>query len=70
MGNRRWGKMFDRCPFCGNSLFLVGPFGGLATNFKCMECSATFNDLGPFGVELIGAPGVLIEAKEEKREPF
>ena len=56
MEYQRWEQMFNNCPFCGNELFLVGGFGGLATNFKCMECSATFNDLGPFGVELISEP--------------
>ena len=56
MENLNWDKMFDCCPFCNNELFLVGPSGGLATNFSCMECGATFNDLGAFGVDLISGP--------------
>ena len=56
MENQLWEKMFSVCPFCGNELFLVGPSGGLATNFSCMKCEAAFNDLGPIGVELLSKP--------------
>jgi len=56
MENQHWDKMFANCPFCCNELFLVGPSGGLATNFKCMKCGAAFNDVGPFGVDLISKP--------------
>lgn len=48
---------FDACPFCDfQDEFLEGPHGGCSVNFKCNICGAKFNDLGPFGVELIGWP--------------
>ena len=56
MEHRRWKQMFNSCPFCSNNLFLVGPSGGLASNFKCLLCGATFNDMGPFGVDLLSEP--------------
>ena len=65
MEYRRWEHMFNNCPFCGNELFLVGPSGGLATNFSCMECEAAFNDLGPCGIDLISGPKILIEVVEK-----
>lgn len=46
----------DGCPFCQSHNFLEGPHGGLSINFKCAECGAAFNDMGPFGVELLNGP--------------
>ena len=60
MEYRHWQYMFNDCPFCNNNLFLAGPEGGLSQNFKCAECGATFNHMGPFGVDLISEPEKLI----------
>jgi len=37
---------------------LLGPVGGLSQNFRCanINCRATFNDVGPFGFELLSGP--------------
>ena len=52
-------KFFDDgCPFCGSKEFLEGPHGGQSINFKCARCGATFNDMGPFGVDLLARPEV------------
>lgn len=49
-----WEKGFVKCPDCGHEKFIKGPSGGRSVNFKCGECGAKFNSLGPFGVERIG----------------
>jgi len=50
-------KFFEvGCPFCKTNYFLEGPHGGLSVNFKCKECGATFNDMGPFGIDLLSKP--------------
>ena len=41
------------CPFCKSNDFLEGPHGGLSINFKCEKCGSTFNDMGPFGIDLL-----------------
>lgn len=48
----------DGCPFCKSKEFLEGPHGGLSINFKCANkvCGATFNDMGPFGIDLLSQP--------------
>jgi len=51
------GKFFkDGCPFCKSKEFLEGPHGGFSVNFKCDGCGATFNDMGPFGIDLLSGP--------------
>jgi len=60
MENQHWDKMFESCPFCGNKGFLAGPRGGRAQNFKCSDCGAAFNNMGPFGVDLLSEPGINI----------
>ena len=67
MSDRHWAKMFDRCPFCGNAYFLAGPRGGMSQNFKCSDCGATFNHVGPFGVDLIISPYILIKLVENEK---
>ena len=65
---KHWGEMFKTCPFCGNNLFKLGPKGGLSQNFECMLCGATFNHMGPFGVQLLTVPVVdwLSDSKKPK----
>lgn len=46
----------DGCPFCKSQKFLEGPHGGLCINIKCADCGATFNEMGPFGVDLLSGP--------------
>lgn len=46
----------DGCPFCGTDVFLEGPHGAENINFKCIDCEATFNDKGRFGVDLLSGP--------------
>lgn len=47
-------KFFENgCPFCKSKDFLEGPHGGLSINFKCAKCESTFNDMGPFGIDLL-----------------
>jgi len=53
---KHWNKMFSNCPFCRTTVFLAGPRGGLSQNFKCKNCGATFNNVGPFGIELLSKP--------------
>ena len=58
-GLLNWGmENFDGCPFCDCAEFIHGPEGGCSINFKCSACGARFNDMGVFGVQLIGWPGV------------
>lgn len=49
---------YDGCPFCKSIDFLKGPRGGLSINFKCAnkDCGATFNAMGPFGIDLLSEP--------------
>lgn len=50
-------KFFDDgCPFCASIEFIEGPHGGESINFKCADCGAGFNDMGPFGIELLSKP--------------
>ena len=60
MENQHWNKMFDRCPFCGGEDFLAGPRGGGSRNFRCSGCGATFNCMGPFGIDLLSEPEINI----------
>ncbi len=53
---RHWEQMFNKCPFCGDDYFHAGPKGCLSQNFQCRNCGATFNDMGPFGIDLLAAP--------------
>jgi len=54
---RHWEHLdWEGCPFCCCEEFLEGPHGAGSINFKCNMCGATFNDMGPFGVELVGWP--------------
>jgi len=54
----------NRCPDCGSKgSFLEGPHGGLAVNFKCGHCDASFNDMGPFGIERL-SKGAPLEVKD------
>jgi len=46
------------CPFCRSLKFMRGPCGGMSENFKCAGCGATYNDMGPFGVDLL-TPGTV-----------
>lgn len=47
-------KFFNNgCPFCQSNDFLKGPGSGLSVNFKCAQCKATFNNTGPFGIDLL-----------------
>ncbi len=50
-------RLFFRsgCPLCASNNFLEGPHGGLSVNFQCAKCGAEFNDVGPFGIELLSA---------------
>lgn len=51
------GKFFENgCPFDQSQKFLEGPHGGQNINFKCAKCGARFNDMGPFGVDLLEGP--------------
>ena len=45
-----------RCPFCDCAEFLEGPHGGNSINIKCARCGAEFNEMGLFGVQLLGWP--------------
>lgn len=42
---------FKKCPDCGHDKFLIEFFPGNSVNFKCENCEAKFNDMGPFGVD-------------------
>lgn len=53
---KTWKGGFTKCPFCKGEKFVAGPRGGLSQNFKCDNCGACFNNMGPFGVELLSKP--------------
>ncbi|MBA7661961.1 hypothetical protein ES703_69981 [subsurface metagenome] len=55
----------DGCPFCYCKDFLEGPHGGLSINFKCGNCGAIFNDMGPFGIDLIAAAKTITSGDHE-----
>ncbi|MBA7495941.1 hypothetical protein ES702_06537 [subsurface metagenome] len=57
----------DGCPFCKTNYFLEGPHGGLSINFKCRECGAIFNDMGPFGIDLISMGKMVTSGDHEQR---
>lgn len=48
-----WPKGFKDglCPDCHCNRFLRGPEGAGSVNFKCAGCGATFNSVGPFGIQ-------------------
>jgi len=52
-GINYWKEGFKNCPDCGSPNFLEGPHGGHSVNIKCKKCGATFNWMGPFGIERI-----------------
>lgn len=52
----RYAFFSNGCPFCQSREFLEGPHGGLSINFKCKKCEARFNDMGPFGIDLLSRP--------------
>lgn len=52
------------CPFCGCKKFIEGPSGGLSVNMYCAntdECGARFNDMGPFGWDVIHETSMPLE---------
>lgn len=40
------------CPNCCREL-KEGPHGGLSVNWDCHHCGAKYNEMGPFGWELV-----------------
>lgn len=41
------------CPNCGNVNWLAGPGGGSFGNIQCDGCLTYYNDLGPFGLQML-----------------
>ena len=58
---------FKKCPDCGHDKFLEGPHGGLSVNFKCENCEAKFNNMGPFGIERLEY-GILKSLENENQK--
>ena len=50
----RWMNAHQACPVCrAHGKFMAGPRGGMAQNFRCSGCGSTFNNIGPFGVDVL-----------------
>jgi hypothetical protein len=53
---KKYDKIRDwdgKCPKCGCGEFMEGPCGGGSINIQCSSCGKWYNEMGPFGLEII-----------------